>query len=134
MAISIEKQFGVHQHALELRSQRANILANNLANADTPGYKARDLDFQAMLKARMGETTEMTDLKTSDSKHIQTLVHGEALAGVKFRNPNQPAIDGNTVDAQIEKTEFVQNTLEFQTAFQFLNGKVKSLLSAIRGE
>lgn len=134
MAISIEKYFGVHQHALELRSQRANVLANNIANADTPGYQAKDLDFQEMLKVRMGETRGSTHLDVRDQGHMNTTSQGESITGLKFRNPSQPSIDGNTVDAQMEKTQFVQNTLEFQSAFQFLTGRVKSLMSAIRGE
>lgn len=134
MAISIDKHFGIHQHALELRSQRASVLANNIANADTPGYKARDLDFQSMLQARMGEPSDQLTLKTSNQSHTSTLLQADTISGLKFRNPSQPAIDGNTVDAQVEKTEFARNTMEYQAAFEFLNGKVKSLLSAIRGE
>ncbi len=134
MAISIDKHFGIHQHALELRSQRASVLANNIANADTPGYKARDLDFQSMLQARMGEPSDKLTLKTSNQSHTSTLLQADTISGLKFRNPSQPAIDGNTVDAQVEKTEFARNTMEYQAAFEFLNGKVKSLLSAIRGE
>lgn len=134
MSISIDKQFGVHQHALQLRSQRAGVLANNIANADTPGYKARDFDFQSMLSSRMGETSEHLNLETTQSRHVSTLLQGETIGGLKFRNPSQPAIDGNTVDAQREKTEFMRNTMEYQAAFEFLNGKVRSLTSAIKGE
>lgn len=134
MAISIDKQLGVYQHALELRSQRANVLANNIANADTPGYKARDLDFQQMLKMRMGESSEMIPVGTTDSGHFQAVSQADTITGLKFRNPLQPSIDGNTVDLQQEKTEFARNSMEYQAAFEFLNGKIKSLISAIRGE
>ncbi|MAR92463.1 MAG: flagellar basal body rod protein FlgB [Pseudomonadota bacterium] len=134
MAISIDKHMALYQNALELRSQRASVLANNIANADTPGYKARDLDFQQMLRARMGETSELTPAATTHQRHFSTLPQGEALSGLKYRNPSQPAIDGNTVDGQTEKTAYARNSMEFQAAFRFLNGKVKSLLSAIRGE
>ena len=134
MAISIDKQFGVHQHALQLRSQRASVLANNIANADTPGFKARDLDFQAMLKNRMGEPSDQLNLQASHSQHSTTVLQADTINGLKFRNPTQPSIDGNTVDSQKEKTEFAANSLQYQAAFEFLNGKVKSLISAIRGE
>lgn len=134
MAISIDKHFGVHQHAMELRSQRANVLADNIANADTPGYKARDIDFQEMLKARMGESSEILPLETTNASHQLTTPQANTMTGLKFRTPTQPAVDGNTVDVQVERTQFVQNTIEFQTAFEFLNGKVKSLMTAIRGE
>lgn len=134
MSISIDKHFGIHQHALLLRSQRASVLANNIANADTPGFKARDLDFAQMLKAQMGETSETLPMTTTGSHHVQGLIQADAITGLKYRTPSQPAIDGNTVDADRERTEFVRNSMEFQAAFEFLNGKIKSLISAIKGE
>ena len=134
MAISIDKHIGLYQHALELRSQRANVLANNIANADTPGYKARDIDFQQMLKVRLGEESDLVPVDGTDDKHFLAIPQADTITGLKFRNPTNPAIDGNTVDAQAEKTEFVRNTMEYQAAFEFLNGKIKSLMSAIKGE
>ncbi len=134
MAISIDKQFGVHQHALQLRAERAGVLANNIANADTPGYKARDLDFKSMLDARMGISGDSVSLATSHSSHISTGMHQDSINGLQYRNPLQPSIDGNTVDTQKEKSEFVSNNMGFQAAFQFLNGRVKSMLRAIKGE
>ena len=134
MAISIDKHMELYQHALELRSQRANVLANNIANADTPGYKARDIDFQQMLRQRLGEGSDLVSVQTSDANHFSTVSQADTITGLKFCNPINPAIDGNTVDAQQEKTEFVRNTMEYQAAFEFLNGKVKSLMSAIRGD
>ncbi|AUM11654.1 flagellar basal body rod protein FlgB [Ketobacter alkanivorans] len=134
MAISIDKHIGLYQHALELRSQRANVLANNIANADTPGYKARDIDFQQMLKVRMGETADIVPVESTSANHFIAIPQADTITGLKYRNPTQPAIDGNTVDAQAEKTEFARNTMEYQAAFEFLNGKVKSLMSAIRGD
>lgn len=134
MSISIDKHFGVHQHALQLRAQRASILANNIANADTPGYQARDMDFQQMLKARMGEPAEHLPMVESSSRHLQGLAKPDAISGLKYRTPTQPSIDKNSVDVDRERSEFTRNTLEFQAAFEFLNGKIKSLLSAIKGE
>lgn len=134
MAISIDKHIGLYENALELRSQRANVLANNIANADTPGYKARDIDFQQMLKVRMGESAETVPVDSSNPNHFLAISQADTITGLKYRNPSQPSIDGNTVDAQQEKTEFVRNTMEYQAAFEFLNGKIKSLISAIRGE
>jgi len=134
MAISIDKQFGVHQYALQLRAQRASVLANNIANADTPGYKARDIDFSQMLKAQMGESSDSLQLQATGANHQQSMAQADAINGLKYRNPTQPAIDGNTVDVDKERTEFTRNTMEFQAAFEFLNGKIKSLLTAIKGE
>ncbi|MFZ5601393.1 MAG: flagellar basal body rod protein FlgB [Pseudomonadota bacterium] len=134
MAISIDKHLGIHQYALQLRSERAGVLANNLANADTPGYQARDIDFGAVLKSQMGDNTGMVPMQATSAGHQQGLLQSDAVNGLKYRLPSQPSIDGNTVDADKEKTEFARNTMEFQAAFEFLNGKIKSLLSAIRGE
>lgn len=135
MAISIDKHLGIHQYALQLRSERAGVLANNLANADTPGYQARDIDFGAVLKSQMGDNTGgMVPMQATSAGHQQGLMQSDAVNGLKYRMPSQPSIDGNTVDADKEKTEFARNTMEFQATFEFLNGKIKSLLSAIRGE
>lgn len=134
MSISIDKHFGVHQHALQLRAERASILANNIANADTPGYQARDMDFSQMLKARMGEASDAMPMAGSSSRHMQGLAQADAVNGLKYRTPTQPSIDKNSVDVDRERTEFTRNTMEFQAAFEFLNGKIKSLLSAIKGE
>ncbi|HVL01175.1 MAG TPA: flagellar basal body rod protein FlgB [Dongiaceae bacterium] len=134
MAISIDKQLGIHQYALQLRSERAGILANNLANADTPGYKARDMDFGEVLKSQMGESTSLIPVQTTSAGHQQTLLQADTVNGLKYRLPSQPSIDGNTVDSEKEKSEFAQNTMEYQAAFEFLNGKIKSLLTAIKGE
>ena len=134
MSISIDKQFGVHQYALQLRSQRASVLANNIANADTPGFKARDIDFQQMLRAQMGEASDTLGMTATTSGSVQGLAESDVVNGLKYRTPSQPAIDGNTVDIDKERSEFTQNTMEFQAAFEFLNGKIKSLLTAIKGE
>lgn len=134
MSISIDKQFGVHQHALQLRSDRAAVLASNIANADTPGFKARDIDFSQVLKAKMGEQSDTLPMATSAGTHLQSLASAEAINGLKYRNPTQPSIDGNTVDVDRERAEYSRNAMEFQAAFEFLNGKIKSLLSALRGE
>lgn len=134
MAITFDKALGAHQYAMQLRAERSEVLANNIANADTPGYKARDFDFHAELKARMGESSGNLSLKTSHAGHQSQLLQPDAINGLKYRIPSQPSIDGNTVDLQKERAEFARNTLEYQAAFSFLNSKVKGLKSAIRGD
>ena len=134
MAISFDKALGVHQYAMQLRAQRSEVLANNIANADTPGYQARDVDFHSMLKAKMGQPGGDLKMKTTDGSHTSNLLQPDAINGLKYRVPSQPAIDGNTVDVQKERAEFARNTLEYQAAFTFLNSRVKGLKSAIRGD
>jgi flagellar basal-body rod protein FlgB len=133
MAINIDKALGVFPHAMELRSRRAEILANNLANGDTPGFMARDVDFKSVLGGMLGEQTETPALQATQSGHAQGLLSPDSINGLMYRMASQPSVDGNTVDVQKERTEFVRNTQEFQAALTFLNGKLKGLSTAIKG-
>ncbi len=129
--MNIDKAFGIHAKALELRSMRAQVLAANLANADTPGYKAKDLDFRAALlkaSAQQGVT-----IKTTNSRHIST-ASSPLQADTYYREATQNTLDGNTVDAQIEQAQFMQNSIRYQATLTFLTGRVKGLMSAIKGE
>jgi flagellar basal-body rod protein FlgB len=132
MSISFESALGIHESALRVRGQRAGILANNLANIDTPNYKARDLDFKAILNQATSESN--FNMQATNDRHI-TL--GDAFgedSDLLYRTPQQPSIDGNTVEDQIEHAEYMKNTLAFQASFQFLNGKFQGLRTAIRGD
>jgi len=130
-AINFSNALGIHDNALQLRARRAEVLANNLANADTPGFKARDFDFQAILA---GETEKNTALGMSatHSAHLSGSI--DADDSLKYRNPLQPSIDGNTVDAQTEQALFARNSLDYNATFEFLSGKFKGMRNAIRGE
>ncbi len=130
MAISFENALGIHAQALEVRSSRAEILANNLVNADTPGFKARDIDFKKMLGQTMDQAMAMT---TTNGKHLP---HSqlEAADALLYRAPMQPSVDGNTVDTQQEMAAFTKNAMDYQASFQFLNSKFKGLTSAIKGD
>ena len=130
MSISFDRALGIHQQALELREKRAEVLANNLANADTPGFKARDFDFKKMLGLEMDNQLKMT---ATDGKHLP-LVQDMQGDDLKYRVPMQASLDGNTVDTQQEVAQFTKNVLDFQASFQFLNSKFKGLSSALRGE
>lgn len=132
MAISFNKALGTYESALKLRTKRAEVLSGNLANTDTPNYKARDFDFQKALTAQTSGTNGGRLMATKRG-HMQPFTHlgGE---GLLYRTPSQPSIDGNTVDDHIEHAEFMANSLEFQTAFTILNGRFKGLMSAIKGE
>lgn len=130
-ALGFENSLGIHDNALLVRSDRSSVLANNLANADTPGFKARDLDFQAILR---GEEKRLSRLEMNETneRHIE----GRSLDGYEklYRTPLQPSIDGNTVDVNYENTQFTENSLAYSASFEFLNGKFKGLTNAIRGE
>ncbi|MFT5577546.1 MAG: flagellar basal-body rod protein FlgB [Paraglaciecola psychrophila] len=131
MAINFDKALGIHEQAMQFKVKRSEVLANNLVNADTPNFKARDIDFQTVFKGQQAATS--TRLQSTHSRHIapSSLAFEPQL---QYRNPLQPSLDGNTVDEQVEMTRFAKNTLDFQASFQFLNGKFKGLKNAIRGE
>lgn len=111
--------FGVHGKALALRSQRMGLLASNIANAATPGYKAKDIDFAAALKTAEAPGGGI----------------GRAVEGAtRFRVPLQPSLDGNTVELVTEQTMFAENAVAYQTTLSFLNGRIQTLTRALRGE
>lgn len=135
MGINFSEYSGIYESALHLRSKRSEILAGNLANADTPNYKARDFDFQAALNANMdGAPLTGGHMRITHDRHFN--VGGGAIAGapLQYRTPSQPSIDGNTVEEQVEHAEYMKNTLEFQAAFTLLNKKFMGLSNAIKGE
>ena len=132
MAISLDGALGIHQQALEARVKRAEVLANNLANADTPGYKARDIDFGAMMKQAQ-ENLSGLGMDRTHENHMDTSASGPN-ADLMFRIPHQPSVDGNTVDAQQEQTQFMRNAMDYQASFQFLNGKITGIKKALSGQ
>lgn len=140
MAINFEQALGIHEQALKVRTARAEMIANNLANSDTPNYKSRDIDFrQALQTAQENNSTEgKLKLQTTNNGHHDL---GSATGFAEnnefeslYRTPMQPSIDGNTVDEHVEHAEFMENALAFQASFTFLNGRFKGINSAIRGE
>ena len=135
MSISFDKALGIHEQALGFRAQRAEVLANNIANADTPNYKARDLDFSAVLAAQNEKTKSGTfALNMTNNRHIEAEGLGNGDESLLYRTPMQPSIDQNTVDAQLEQSNYAQNAVNFQASFTLLNSKFKGLVSALRGE
>jgi len=130
-ALGFANSLGIHDNALLVRSERSSILANNLANADTPGFKARDIDFKAILSGEVDRQSSLSVDRTS-SRHIE----GRSSGGYEslYRSPMQPSIDGNTVDENIENTEFTTNAMGYNASFEFLNSKFKGLSGALRGD
>ncbi|RJG48985.1 flagellar basal body rod protein FlgB [Motilimonas pumila] len=131
MAITFEKALGVHQHTLGVRAKRSEMLASNIANADTPHYKARDINFSdALAAAKSGKSFS---LEKTNQKHFS--MQTDLQPGVKYRNANQPDTgDGNTVDVQVERNLFMQNSMEYQASMTFLNSKIAGLRKAIKGQ
>ncbi len=126
MAINFDKTIGLHASALLLREKRSSLLASNIANGDTPGFKAKDIDFKQALE-QMSRAVETQSTGSSSNQFSNDLI--------KYRIPNQPDTgDGNSVDVQQEKMEFAKNAMEYQVVLGLLDGRVKSMMKALRGE
>lgn len=124
--------FGIHATALSLGRARMDVLAANIANADTPRYLAKDLDFAAALKA---QSSGPGQLATTSQQHLAlgSNAAGGSAAEV-WRTPLQPSADGNTVDVQIEQSQFAEAALKYQASLNFLDSRVRSLMTAITGQ
>lgn len=129
MAINFDNAFGIHEQALKARTQRAEIIANNLANADTPHYKARDIDFKQMLQQE-----RQMGLRTTRNGHISIGGYVNGATNALYRVPTQASLDGNTVESEQEMARFAKNNMDFQASFTFMNSKIRGLMNAIRGE
>ena len=126
---SIKKQLTFFGSALNIRNKRNDIIASNIANAATPNYKARDINFLDEFK----KVTNTGEIKTTHSNHIPTKnynISGKAF----YRDPVIASLDGNTVELSVEQMQFSENTMKYQTTLKFLNGKITKMISAIRGE
>ncbi|MBA1262537.1 flagellar basal body rod protein FlgB [Stutzerimonas sp. NM35] len=134
MSISFDKALGIHEKALGFRAQRAEVLANNIANADTPNYKARDLDFSAVLAEQNSKNQSGFGVAVTSSRHIAAEGMEIADPGLRFRTPTHASLDQNTVDMQVEQATYAENAIDFQASFTLLNSKFKGLISALRGE
>jgi flagellar basal-body rod protein FlgB len=124
--------FGIHEQALLLHGQRIGILASNLANADTPNYKARDIDFREVL-ANDGDATSLP-LQVSEAGHISGSNGGSPAADLKFRTPYQAALDGNTVELPVEQAAFSENNVRYQASLAFINSQIAEMQLAIAGQ
>jgi flagellar basal-body rod protein FlgB len=132
MAISFASALGSHDQALLIRERRAEVLANNLANADTPGFKARDLDYRALVRQAMG-AGQTGQPRQTHARHLGS--GGPAAEGsLLWRTPMQPSLDGNTVDSDIETAQFARNALDFQASLTFLQSRFRGLTTALKGE
>jgi len=130
MAINLDNIFGIHTDALVLRGKRAELIASNIANADTPGYKAKGMDFNKLLA--QATQKQAMGMSTTNAKHLD--VRMELNNNSEFRTPNQPDTgDGNTVDVQVERNLYLENSLKYQASLQFINGRIKGLRKAITG-
>lgn len=136
MAINFDKALGIHEQALMLRAQRNGILATNIANADTPNFKARDIDFSAAMATLQGGSSNTVSLQATQPGHIGVDANNTLSplgAQLQYRLPQQPSLDGNTVETHVEEAAYADNALRYQASLQFLGSKFATLKSVING-
>jgi len=131
MPINFEKALGSHEQALMIQARRASAISSNIVNADTPNYKARDIDFKQALKKSQGDFLSMSQ---SHSNHIHAAGSDAMGIHLKYRTPLQPSLDGNTVDLDLEKSAYSENAVRYQTTLQFLTGRFKGMKNALAKE
>lgn len=122
--------FGIHEPALLLKARRLDVLARNLANADTPGYKARDMDFTRELNRLQGGTSR---LMRTHERHMPDASGTAAADELAYRVPHQPSQDGNTVESDLEQARFAENAVAYQATILFISGRITALRTAITG-
>ena len=134
MVSKLDDAMRFHQTALSLRAARQELLASNIANADTPNYKARDVDFASALQNALAGTSVKLPVVQTSPMHLEGNT-GNSMSGapVMFRRPTQPSADGNTVDMDVERAQFADNALRYEASVKFVSEEMKSLLAAIQG-
>jgi flagellar basal-body rod protein FlgB len=151
MRTSLDTYLGIHPQALQLEAKRNELLAANLANVDTPNYKARDIDFKAALSAAGADSNGASTSSSSSASTLRTTgsagttaaqgAGAQSTAGsgdidssaVKYRVPMASSLDGNTVDEQLEQSAFAENSVRYQASLQFISGALRDLMTAITG-
>lgn len=129
----MDRALGIHTQALDVAARRLELLASNIANADTPNYKARDLDFRAALGQAANEQGAGR-LAATQPGHIRATAGATGLSEPLYRVPQHASLDGNTVDSQQEHAAFAENAVRYQASLDFINARLRGLRSAIKGE
>ncbi|MBT8098758.1 MAG: flagellar basal body rod protein FlgB [Gammaproteobacteria bacterium] len=124
------KSVAMYEQALNFRARRNEVLASNIANADTPNYKSRDMDFREALK---GAQSGSISMKKTSELHQNTWNSQGVNANLKYRVPTQPTLDGNTVETDVEQAAFAENAVQYRASLAFLDGHLKTLKFALKG-
>jgi flagellar basal-body rod protein FlgB len=134
MIDQIDNELGFHQRALSLRAYRQQVLASNIANADTPHYKARDIDFKASLQGAMGSVGGQLNLARTTSRHLASGDGAPAGAKLLYRTETQSSVDGNTVDMDVERAAFAENAVQYEAGITFINQMLRHIQSALQSQ
>ena len=135
MSSKIDDALHFNQTALNLRAARQELLASNIANADTPNFKAKDIDFASALKGALSATSSKLELSATSSAHQARADNNNAVMGapVMYRTVLQPSADGNTVDMDVERAQFADNALRYEASVKFISDDIKKILTVIQG-
>ncbi len=131
---TIDPNMSFQSRALELQSERARLLASNIANADTPNYKARDFDFQQAMAAAQGTVAGQLPMTRTSAAHLAGPSGATLGPPLLYRTPMQNSVDGNTVDIDVERANFAENAVKYEATLRFLNGHIKQRMTAINGQ
>ena len=125
----VNNAFGIHERAISVRNRRVELISQNIANADTPNYKARDLDFKKMIAGVEGVKVSSTNARHYEVAHLEN-----SPDGLKFRVPFNSATDGNTVEMSVEQAQYSKATADYQATLMFLESRISGIRKALRGE
>ena len=132
MVGKLDEFMGFHEAALSIRGQRQQMLASNIANADTPNYKARDIEFSAAMSHALNRSGTSTDLTKTSSSHLNAHNSIDGTPAL-YRTTVQGSVDGNTVDMDVERNQFADNAIRYEASLTILNMQIRSMLAAIQG-
>lgn len=132
MVSKLDKTLNFHQQALGLRATRQELLASNIANSDTPNFKAKDIDFSSVLREKLSATSPATVLRTTSPTHISNGKENGISNSILYRVPMQPSVDGNTVDMDSERTRFADNSIKYDASISFISMQFRNLMTAIQ--
>ncbi|MFI3221866.1 MAG: flagellar basal body rod protein FlgB [Methylococcaceae bacterium] len=134
MAGKLDDVFAFNENALRLRGQRQQLLASNIANADTPNYKAKDMDFGKAMHSALahGRSASVAPLTQTNSGHLSAQLSAQ-LPNTFMRKPTQNNLDGNTVDMDVERNNFLENSMHYEADVNFTQNEIKGLLAVLQG-
>ena len=135
MPTPLDRLLDLPQAALGVRATRQQAIASNIANADTPNYKARDLDFRSALEGAMGgKVGGPVELARTSSQHLEAKADSLMSQALKYRTETQSSVDGNTVDMDVERAAFAENSVQYEALLTFISGRLRTMQNAIQGQ
>jgi flagellar basal-body rod protein FlgB len=132
MTSKLDNALNFHQTALNVRAARQELLSSNIANGDTPNYKARDIDFSSVLSDALSSNTNKTGLTTTSPMHLASKSENSIVSQALYRVPQQPSADGNTVEMDAERAKFADNSIKYDASLTFISGQIRNLMTAIQ--